>query len=269
MRQNTILTKKEVIVVLGCIVFVTLSLIAAGGHTRRHAKDIVCQVNLKQWGLVFSLYAGDNNSSFPQSHPGDTDLTTEQAWFLGATLPYYESQDMWMCPATTTKAPGSPITGGVFKCWGPFPLNTSWWDSYAEGSYGFNEWCADPVDYFWGLPLDKAIRKTYDQNAWQIPLMGDSAFLDTAPEPYDNPPTDYEHQQAYKYVYPPTAADWHNDAMKFYAINRHNQGINMVFADMHAQHVDIKQLWRLKWHQNFDMNTTILWPSWLDDYPDY
>ena len=71
---------------------------AAGGHTRRRAKHIVCQANLRQWALVFNLFANDNGDSLPQGDAGNG-ISAEDAWMLGATLPYYENLNLRMCPS--------------------------------------------------------------------------------------------------------------------------------------------------------------------------
>lgn len=52
-------------------------------------------------------------------------------------------------------------------------------------------------------------------------------------------------------------------------INRHDSGIHAVFVHMHAQHVGIKQLRRLKWHKNFDTSITPEYDTWLNPYRDY
>ena len=261
----------ELLVFIAIIGLLLSILIPSLSVAKKKVQSVICRSNLKQWGYVFNMYAYDNNSSFPQSHPGSTNLTFEQAWILGATLPYYEALNMRACPVTKVidRPPTQYNLGGVFKQWGPFPKNASWWDSMATGSYGFNEWCADPDDNFWGLKLENAIRKTYNKNAYKVPLVGDSAFVDTAPEPHDDPPSNSEHEEAYSDIYTHSAdLDWHKNAMKFYAMNRHNQGINMIFVDMHASYVDIKHLWQFKWHENFPPITTINWPTWMESFPD-
>ena len=277
MKKQKGFTLIELLVVIAIIALLMAILMPALQRVKRQTQAVICRSNVKQWGLVFNLYTNDNNDSFPQSIVGNTNLTQEEADFLGATLPYYENLDMRMCPVTKTiDRPGNVYNyGGVFKAWGPFPpsLNKEhWYDHLATGSYAINAWCADPppgFNTFWGLPSANAVRKIYDKSAYQIPLVGDSAYYDTAVKQMDNPPTNAEHEKAYEYIYPLSTASWAQNAMKFYAMNRHNRGINMVFVDMHVQYVDIKQLWRLKWHQNFDTNLTHAWPTWLEPFPDY
>jgi prepilin-type N-terminal cleavage/methylation domain-containing protein/prepilin-type processing-associated H-X9-DG protein len=261
----------ELLVVIAIIALLLAVVMPALRKSKRAAQAVICRSNLKQWALVFNLYANDNEGSFPQGYPSDG-VNWEEAWMLGATLPYYEETTLRMCPASkrvdSPPAPGQH--GGTFEDWGPFPETYSgetWYDSYATGSYGFNNWCANvPAGAdWWGLPHDNAIRKIYDKNAYKIPLIADSVFLDTAPLHTDLAPDDTEHAtDEYN-------ADWDTYSMKFYCIDRHSGGINIAFADMHAQHVGVKRLWSLKWHANFDTSALPpnAWPSWLRSYKDY
>ena len=270
MIQKTVLTKKEVIVVLGCVIFFTLNLLAAGGTSRRHAKYIVCQANLKQWGQIVYLFARDNEDNLPQSVAGNG-VSAEEAWFLGATRPYYQDYKTHLCPSTKPRNnPSYNNHGGTFFYWGPFPQSgsgSSWYDSIVFGSYGFNEWCANPPagTSWWGLPHDNAIRKITTEGGYNIPLVLDSVFVDTAVKHTDLPPSDVEH---YNDTY---NAGWNYHAMKFFCMDRHNGGINGLFLNSSVRKIGLKELWKLKWHKNFDTDNmwtqpSAPWPSWMQPY---
>ncbi len=259
----------ELLVVIAIIALLMAILMPALRRAKQQTQAVICRSNVKQWGLVFSLYAHDNEGSFPQGYQGNG-VNSEDAWLLGATLPYYKDLDMRMCPSTRAldRPPAEGLRGGTFTEWGPFPPSINgaeWWDSFATGSYGFNEWCADvPAGArWWGLPHGNAIRKISVKGASNIPLVLDSVFVDTAVRDTDAAPSNTEHEQD-RYM-----ADWDTDATKYYSIDRHKGGINGVFVDMHAQHVGIKQLRRLKWHKNFDTSLTPAYDTWLDSYKDY
>jgi prepilin-type N-terminal cleavage/methylation domain-containing protein/prepilin-type processing-associated H-X9-DG protein len=261
----------ELLVVIAIIALLLAVVMPALQMAKRQAQAVICRSNLKQWCFVFYLYTEDNEGSFPQGFAG-FGIDAERAWMLGATLKYYEAKEMRMCPSSKSsdKPPGENNHGGTFRDWGPFRETESgeeWYDSFATGSYGINNWCADiPNELpWWGLDHDNAIRKIYDKNNYKIPLIADSVFLDTAPRHFDPAPTDEEHERD-EY-----SAAWDTYSIKFYSIDRHNGGINAAFADMHAQHVGIKQLWRLKWHANFDTSALPpnAWPTWLQNYKDY
>ena len=261
----------ELLVVIAIIALLLAVVLPALKSAKRQAQAIICRSNLKQWGAVFALYANDNEDSFPQGYPvlanGDN---FENSWLLGATLPYYGAKEMRMCPSTKSsdKEPDEYNYGETFLDWGPFPKTLSgesWYDSFATGSYGFNEWCADVPEgvSWWGLEHENAMRKTTVKGAFKVPLVLDSAFVDTAVRDYDSAPSNEEHEQE---IY---TADWDTHAMKFYSIDRHHGGINGSFVDMHVQHVGIKQLRRFKWHANFDTTLTPVYDTWLNSYKDY
>jgi prepilin-type N-terminal cleavage/methylation domain-containing protein len=261
----------ELLVVIAIIALLMAILMPALRKAKRQTQAVICQSNLKQWGLVFTLYAQDNEDSFPQGFQGNG-VNSEDAWLLGATLPYYKDLDMRMCPTTRAldRPPAAGLRGGTFTEWGPFPNSasgTQWYDALATGSYAFNEWCADvPARAgWWGLPHANAIRKMTTKGADNIPLVLDSVFVDTAVLHTDAAPSNEEHSRD---VY---SASWDTNAMKYYCIDRHSGGINGVFVDMHTQHVGIKQLWKLKWHATFQLGVGPAggWPSWTDKYKDY
>ena len=260
----------ELLVVIAIIALLMGILLPSLRRAKQQAQSVICRSNLKEWGVVFPLYAQDNDDSFPQSIAGNG-VNAEEAWILGATLPYYKELAMRTCPTTRfiDRAPAEGLRGGTFTDWGPFPPSengSEWWDSFATGSYGFNEWCANPppgARTFWGLSSANAIRKTTASLADNIPLVLDSVYVDTAVQDTDTPPSNQEHERD---VY---SASWNSNAMKYYSIDRHTGGINGVFVDMHAQHVGIKQLRRFKWHRNFDTTLTPAYDTWLNSYRDF
>ena len=270
MRKQNAFTLIELLVVIAIIALLMAILVPALEKARNQAQAIVCRSNMKQWGLVFALYADDNEDSFPQSYAGKG-VNWEEAWMLGATLRYYKNKDMRMCPSTTTlsRPPAEDQPGGTFFDWGPYPASVSgsqWYDTLATGSYAFNNWCANPPDGpFWsGIPIQNLIRKITVEGAHKIPLVADSAFVDIAPKHTDLAPTNDEHERD-QYN-----ASYSSNSMKWLCIDRHSGGINAVFVDMHVEHVGIKRLWKLKWHKNFQVGVGPAggWPSWTDRYKD-
>ncbi len=266
----------ELLVVIAIIALLLAILGPSLGKAKLQVQDTVCRSNMKQWSLVYALYANDNEDSYPQSIAGNG-VTAEDAYFLGALLPYYEDLAMRDCPVTKSlnRLPVSPDAattnmGGTFTMWGPFTpsINKSqWWDTYAEGSYAFNDWVADPPpgeDTFWGMESSWAVRTTFEKGASRIPTVYDSVWIDTAPRMNNNAPSNAEHEMD-QY-----SATWWTHAMKFICIDRHKGGINMSFVDMDVRHVDIKELWQLKWHMVWiKCNPSGGWPTWTDKYKDH
>jgi prepilin-type processing-associated H-X9-DG protein len=96
-------------------------------------------------------------------------------------------------------------------------------------------------------------------------MVFDSTWIDLAPRMNNNPPTNGDHETD---TYP--NADWWGSAMQYICIDRHKGGINMAFVDMDVRHVDIKELWQLKWHMEWiKCHPPGGWPTWTDKYKDY
>ena len=58
--------------------------------------------------------------------------------------------------------------------------------------------------------------------------------------------------------------------IRFFCINRHDEFINSVFLDFSVRKVGLKELWKLKWHRNSDLNAPPPdWPDWMKKFKDY
>ena len=89
MRLTTAITKKDIVVVLVCIIFLVINVgaISSGGRTR--AKRTVCLINLRQLTLAWTQYADDNDGKIVngaplgtpcQADPGFGDHAGETPW---------------------------------------------------------------------------------------------------------------------------------------------------------------------------------------------
>ena len=124
MKMRTIFERKEVMTIVVCGLLLALNLGAVGKKSRQHGRELVCQSNLSQWGLIFSLYAQDNEGKLPQSVP-DEELSAQEAYWLGATLPYYRAKGLRFCPASKPDIDNDPEIydwddyGSTYEDWGP------------------------------------------------------------------------------------------------------------------------------------------------------
>ena len=262
----------ELLVVIAIIALLLAIMGPSLSKAKLQAQSVICRSNLRQWALVFTLYTNDNEDSFPQSITGDTNVTPEDAWLLGALLPYYGDLGLRDCPVTKSlnREPSPNNIGGTLTEWGPFPPSikgAQWWDTYAQGSYGFNNYVADPppgADYFWELESSKAIRTVYEEGAYKIGTVFDSACWEHCPEMNNNAPSNTEHElDEYD-------ATWKTHSLKYLSIDRHSGGINSAFADGNVRFVGVKELWYLKWHKDWvKCLPGNAWPTWTDRFKDY
>jgi len=241
-------TKKDLIVVLGCVVFVFANLGAVGSTGRRRAKEAVCLSNLLRWAVIWKAYTEDTNGYFPK-RGGGWDWPSLGAW-CQAAWPYYRNPKLPLCPAATKPW----VKGGTY----PF---AAWsyeeWDyeTMYAGSYCMNFWLADSPDYrFWRTP--------YVSNAASVPLLLDGNWKDAEPCESDEPfPT---REQMVFEGWTPNAHE-----MRRVCIDRHGAYVNACFLDFSAGRIGLKHLWRMPWHREWDMDYPLpVWPEWMQNFED-
>ena len=92
MNHGTNMTKKDSLVVLGCLIFLLAALGAIGQDGRRRAKETVCLSNLNKWGECFRMYLADNDAYFMDG--------SNNKWFDGLEG-YYKDAKIMFCPEAT------------------------------------------------------------------------------------------------------------------------------------------------------------------------
>ncbi|MHC4664701.1 MAG: hypothetical protein ACYS9T_01935 [Planctomycetota bacterium] len=254
MKHKVAITKKDVVVLLVCMVFVLSCLGAVGATGRSRAKEAVCLNHLINLGRLWQLFVNDNHRRFPPRGGGDVwGEPTMGAW------PYviwqYEprlSRNVILCPAAAKPV----ISGGVY----PF---AAWYLDYDDvmvcGSYTVNFWLADQSEYdpkFWGT--------TNTRDAASVPLLADGNWKDAEPEPTDEPWETREQMVAW---------GWqpNQNEIKRVSIDRHGPAVNMVFLDFSVRKVGLKESWLLKWHRQWPEGRDHLpvWPEWMQNFKDY
>ncbi len=260
-RSPTGFTLIELLVVIFIIALLMSILMPTLQRARKQAKAVVCKSNLRQWGIIFSMYTMDNDGYFPSGSSGK--MWTE------VLEPYYQEPDLRCCPMATKLASpeGAPDPwGGKFLAWGVFD------QTYAQlglegvyGSYGMNGYVSNPAPEVkdpWGRDTKNNWRSADVKGGANIPLFLDCVWLGGLPEDCDQPP-EYDGECQFGLVEP---------GMKAFCIDRHKGEINGAFVDFSVRDVGLKQLWRLKWHKKFDTDagpTRDEWPDWMKGFKDF
>ncbi len=245
----------ELLVVISIIALLMAILMPALQRVKKQARLVACQAKLKQWGVIFSMYADDNDGKFMRS----LGYNIEGFMWIKALRPLYRDPKLRLCPmAAKIEQEERPLR---FKAW-------SWHGD--DGSYGINDWVYDPApgrspggrsaENFWRTPNVN--------DAGNIPMLLDASHPHGGPENTDPPPE-------YMDIPPVWGA---GNRMGHYCINRHDGFVNSVFLDWSVRRVGLKELWTLKWHRNFDTAGpwTVAgnvqssdWPQWMRSLKDY
>jgi prepilin-type N-terminal cleavage/methylation domain-containing protein len=239
----------ELLVVIAIIALLMAILMPALQRVREQARAVGCMSNLKQWGLIFSMYTDEHNGEFEEG------LVAGRHWIV-ALRPYFSGKndtDLFFCPSATRFIEAS---GGI---WGH---DTAWaFDSglgLDHGSYGINGF----VETNTRQGAQKHWKNKNVAGAAYVPLFLEANRLDGWPEAVDEPPTfDGEFNTG------------EGNNMRRFCMNRHKGFVNCLFLDFSARKVGLKELWRLTWHREWtkDINQRGMpvWPDWMNQFKDY
>jgi len=244
MKHQRGFTLIELLVVISIIALLMGILMPTLQKARQQAKDVMCRSNLKQWGLVWTMYLQDNNAKFP-NYLADN-------WMQQLVKYYSNTNALLYCPmATKTMEEGASVRYaaiGTIKD--------------PKGSYAINEWVYNSDDTGGGRKLSDYWRSINHKNLNNIPIMGDAAWRsDGQPNQSDDPP-EYEGQPR---------IGVNSDEMRIFCIPRHSgNSINVLFMDASTREVGLKGLWTLKWNCSFDVNgPRPKWPAWMSGFKEY
>lgn len=264
--------KEDILVVLACVAFLLLNLAAIGSTGRRRAKEAVCRSNLHQWGVIFQQFADDNGGYFFNiNDPNSGSSSPSGKWIIFLRTQYRAEPNILRCPEATERFASEMIHyGDTFNA---YDLgNATGTPLLGKASYGANCWIYRPTPIeiargdVRGRPLDWHWKTPHVRNADKIPVFADTMWRGGGPTSDSGPPV-LEGQW--------TVSD---GKMKHFCINRHNGGVNILFMDWSVRKVGLKELWKLKWHREFDTDGPWTsaggvrardWPEWMKDFKDY
>ncbi len=267
MKKHSAFTLIELLVVISVIALLLAILLPVTQRVRSQAKSVACRSNLRQWGVVFSMYAGENNGRLPYHFPMGA---SDHVWPHALRSYYSDSNDLLFCPTARRCRirPDNPfstsdtghmlrIVGGKFAAW-EYRFDLGPWKAHYFGSYGLNG------RSHWHRLDDLDLRGVLNS----VPVLLDCAYMDARPWPFDRPP-EYEDQ-----------IDRPGD-IKYFCINRHDGGINSLFLDWSVCRVGLKELWTLRWMPHYSAQMlshspwTIAggaqpsdWPQWMRSFKD-
>lgn len=259
MRNKRGITIVEVIAIIFVIVFIFALLLPILGTAHKPPKFFICQhYLLKRWSDNYIRYCQNNDNIFLSLSE-----SSNQGIWITEIEPYEPRiKEIIKCIETKERRPDGQEYGGPNSSYLVSIEKEGSKKISIEGSYGINSWVYNPAP-------DSNIISTYTaenfwrgnnfQNASEIPVFADSMWAGGFPEPNGvagQPPAENGEWSGTEY------------GMKNFCIDRHNGKINIAFMDGHADRVALKDLWKLKWHKNFDTDgpwtkPDTSWPDWM------
>jgi prepilin-type N-terminal cleavage/methylation domain-containing protein/prepilin-type processing-associated H-X9-DG protein len=257
----------ELLVVISIIALLLAILMPSLHKARNQARSVVCQSHLKQWGTVFAVYLEENNG-----HLGRLD------WFLSDALEISkeENKKIHFCPMAVR--PGNK----------PYPEG-NFLDSYTNGSKyhlnctlhnlmpgvgsAFEAWKRGSWSASYGPSIVLRFSEFWPKNS------NDNGLVVHTLDRQSNIPVLLDSASPWSILIwegqKPSATE--EDEISC-CINRHDGGVNCLFLDWSVRKVGLKELWKLKWHPEFNTSgpwTTAGgvkpedWPEWMRGFKDY
>jgi len=253
----------ELLVVIAIIALLMAVLLPTLSRVRRQARAVGCQSNLRQWGLIFSMYANENDGRFPGW------VETLEPWpeVLKALWPYQQdTDDLFLCPMAR-KPQSEQLNSSdsrLGSTFSPWSLRGTFSRPRLDCSYGLNLWAQYVPGSGPGGSHDSRYWQTVPaQGAANVPLLLDSVLWWACRSTETKPP-------AYEDV-------WADSSLPC-CMNRHEGFVCGIFMDWSIRKVGLKELWSLKWHRDYDTHGPWTkaggvqpdhWPQWMRRFKDY
>ena len=271
-RQRKGFTLIELLVVIAIIALLMSILMPALRNVRNQAKDSMCRQRLQQWGLLYSMYADENDGTL-MDFTMINGIEYDHAWvilmksYIGdweickcpATVKTWVDGDNWMDPLVAWDFNViSDIVGSGYEQM--FTINGQW----AYGSYAKNTFVTNADIFANDTGLEEGHSWMYEycyknvrvKRVSQIPLFGDGNWMGGWPDPHVGPSETYYHG---------------DEGVNIWNLDRHNLSVNMLFLDWSVRKVGLKQLWQLRWSKQDGWGNPFVVPDPLnpDDWPEW
>jgi hypothetical protein len=262
-------------VVIAIIALLMAILMPALARVKKQAKAVTCQALLKQWGVIWHMYCDDNDGNFSEGlvrgsgwHRGE--------WIICLRSLYRTKTNILKCPMAVKRR---TLSSGQIAEYGS-TFNTYYMPLGGSGStgggeepsYGANNWIYNPPpdeSEIQGRPAKWNWRNMNVAGAFRVPVFADAMWRGGGP--YEN---------GTRGDPPQSDGQWlgFNREMMHFCINRHEGSINHLFMDWSVRKVALKELWKLKWHRQFNTSGPWTmaggarqgdWPEWMRNFKEY
>jgi prepilin-type N-terminal cleavage/methylation domain-containing protein/prepilin-type processing-associated H-X9-DG protein len=257
-RRRSAFTLIELLVVIAIIAILASMLLPALAKAKAKSHQIKCLNNTKTLVLSTFMYLNDFNQPVPYN--GTATATMDNAlWVTVLATNYGGINAARICPAAppapTKSKRRHPSSGSLNQTW----LWTGSKGIDYEGSYAFNGWFYGDDDPFFSTAQYKPKKYRSDADCptpSTTPVIPDSNWIDTWPQPNDPPARDLftgdDFAGAMVRLTLPRhgGVNWSRN-MKFNPKDNLPGAINIGFVDGHSESVKLERLWNLDWHKNW------------------
>jgi prepilin-type N-terminal cleavage/methylation domain-containing protein/prepilin-type processing-associated H-X9-DG protein len=270
-RKSSIVNPKgftliELLVVISIIALLMAILLPTLGRIRNQAKAVACQANLRQSAVYFSANAMETpDDGLSLRLPNADESGWAWAHLKGIAGPSLENKGLLLCPAASRPESVKPPREPEPSYWSKLGNTFSPWvlgdrPQLYVGSYAINL----PVSGIWAHQAKWWATAMRPRS--QVPVYLDGMTWSTSKGDWRDGPPPYEGCADPQY------------SLSLECINRHDGGINCLFMDWSVRKVELKELWTLKWHGEWDTAGPWTkvggvrpedWPPWMRRFKDY
>ena len=217
MKKKSGFTLIELLVVIAIIAILAAILFPVFAKAREKARQTTCASNMKNLGTAIMMYAQDYDELYPFAYLDTTYKGGAFTDWYGNLQPYVKNTQVYLCPSAPTT---NPYIGNYSSNRGIMPYHFGGYETAAMSTAAVSS----PADiyaifdggYFSLANTDLGLCGAYD--AW---LPGSGNFNGVA----------WQGNSAYR-------SDYLN--------GRHNEGVNMAFADGHVKFLKSQIVWKAK-----------------------